>query len=467
MTLQQPATRHHAQRTASAPHILVVDDSQMVRRTLDRQLSAMGARVTLAEDGRAAYTAALSAPFDLVIADVEMPGMDGLSLCRELRENPSTHSVPVVILSTLDSEEDIGRGFEAGASAYVPKSQTHQDLIPRVNEILGRSNLLRDRLFLVVDDSRLIRSTISESLIQAGFRVIEAENGRQALTLLDTHTPDIILSDIHMPVMDGADFCLAVRGMERLSGVPFVTMSTEGDRRVMREMVRRGASACLIKPFHPEQLVILAEKLLCDHVQMLLQEKQLLTAERNALLSSIASLIQALEARDVYTRGHSEAVEELSLMIGRELGLGTMDLDKLSIAAKLHDIGKIGIRDDILLKAGPLTPGEFETIKSHPAIGAGILSPLSRMAELVPAILHHHERYDGSGYPHGLSGQDIPLFARIIAVGDVFHSLTSLRPYRDPMALGEAVAFIRESAGTHLCPDCARAFEASLERRVA
>jgi response regulator RpfG family c-di-GMP phosphodiesterase len=442
-------------------NILVVDDSRTVRSSLQKQLEHMGAVVTLAVNGQEGFAAAVSNSFDLIISDVEMPVMDGFSLCRMLKGHPATRAVPVVILSTLDQEEDIDLGFEAGASAYVVKHRANRELIPRVMEILSRASLLRDRLLMIVDDSRLIRSTISESLLQAGFRVITAENGSQALELLKTHTPDVILSDINMPVMSGAEFCEAVRSMERLSHVPFVAMSSESDRRIMREMVQWGASAYLIKPFHPEQLIILAEKLLSDHVQILLQEKRLLVAERSSLLSSISSLIQALEARDVYTRGHSEAVADIAQGIGRKLGLGPQEIEKLWLAGKLHDIGKIGIRDDILLKPGKLSQDEFETIKTHPRIGAEILSPISSMGELVPSILHHHEKLDGHGYPSGLKGDSIPLFARIIAVGDVFHALTSKRPYRQAITPDEGLAVIAEASGTHLCPVCVRAFMAS------
>lgn len=438
--------------------VLVVDDSRSVRATLQRKLSDMGATVLTAKDGSEGFERAVSLPVDLVIADVEMPGMDGFTLCDRLKRHPSTRAVPVIILSTCDSDISINKGFSVGASAYVVKHRAQSELIPRVMEVLNRSALLRERLLLLVDDSRLVRDTLSETLEQAGFHVMAAENGSQALEILAANTPDIILSDINMPVMDGAEFCEAVRGIERLADVPFVAMSTASDRRVMREMVQHGASAYLIKPFHPEQLVILAERLLSDHVRLILKEKKLLLAERDSLLASISSLIQALEARDNYTRGHSEAVADIAARVGARMGLSPADLERLELAGRLHDIGKIGIRDDILLKPGPLTPDEYEAIKRHTVIGADILSPITSMDRLIPAILHHHEKFDGSGYPDGLAGEDIPLFARIVAVGDVFHALTSRRPYRAPVSPAEALQVIRGVSGSHLCPACVSAF---------
>lgn len=445
-----------------APNILIVDDSKSTRMMLQRQLKAVGATVVMAGDGQEGFEAAKTAAFDLIISDIEMPRLDGFALCRKLKNHPATRAIPIIILSTCDKEEDIGRGFSVGASAYVLKNNARHELIQRVQEILDRATLLRDRLFLIVDDARLIRNTLRESLLQAGFRVVTAVNGQEALELLKTHKPDVILSDINMPVMGGAAFCEAVRAMEHLADVPFVAMSAGSDRRIMREMVHYGASAYLIKPFNVEQLIILAEKLLSDHVQLLLKEKTLLRAERDSLLSGIASLVQALEARDSYTRGHSEAVADISRRIGQGMGLAAQELEKLWLAGKLHDIGKIGIRDDILLKPDKLTSEEYQIIQRHTNIGAEILGPIQGMADLVPAILHHHEKMNGEGYPQGIGGQTIPLFARIIAVADVYHALTSDRPYRDAVSHQEALAIIRQSTGGHLCPECVRGFFASL-----
>ncbi len=261
-----------------------------------------------------------------------------------------------------------------------------------------------------------------------------------------------------MPAMDGLELCKEVRADPGLETIPFIVMSSESDRKVMREMLHLGASAFLIKPFNIEQLVITAEKLLSDHIQLLMKETQLFKAERNHLITSMSSLIQALEARDPYTRGHSESVAELTLATAKALDFEVQGLEKIELAAKLHDIGKIGVRDDVLLKPGRLTDEEFESIKKHPLLGADILMPIPSMADIIPAVLYHHERLDGTGYPYGIKGKDIPLWARVIAVADVHHALTSDRPYRQAMPRNKAFQIIRESTGSHLCPDCVEAF---------
>jgi HD-GYP domain-containing protein (c-di-GMP phosphodiesterase class II) len=171
------------------------------------------------------------------------------------------------------------------------------------------------------------------------------------------------------------------------------------------------------------------------------------------------ALVTALEARDIYTLGHSERVTTYSLLIGSRLGLKGPQLKTLELAASLHDIGKIGIRDDILLKNGKLTEAEFEVIKAHPHMGAKILSTMGSLTYISNIILRHHERFDGHGYPQGICGKDIPLEARIIAVADTFDAVTYSRPYRNiPMERTEAEKLLETLAGNQLCPECVHAF---------
>ncbi len=441
-----------------APKILVVDDSRTIRNVLTRQLGEINATVALAEDGIEGFASAKAQEFDLIVTDIDMPRMNGFDLCEQLKSCAETRAIPVIILSSNEEEAMIERGFAAGVEAYVVKNNTSKDLIPKIKEVLSRSALLRNRLVLVVDDSSFIRKTVSNGLSNAGFKVLTASNGQEALEILSAHRPDLILSDVNMPVMDGVAFCEAVRARPDLANVPFVVMSTETDRRLMREMILRGASSFMVKPFHVEQLVITAEKLLSDHFQLLIQERKRLDYERNMLLASISSLIQALEARDPYTRGHSESVSRLSRAMAKQIRLPEKDIDTITLAAKLHDIGKIGIPDAVLLKPGKLSSEEYLRIKEHPIKGAEILNPIPSLADLIPAVLQHHEKMDGSGYPLGLEGDSIHLWARIIAVADVYDALISTRPYRAAMPQDRVIKIIEDSRGNHLCPECVAAF---------
>lgn len=439
--------------------ILVVDDSNTIRSSLVRLLQReLQAEVTGASDGVEGFEQAWENDFDLIISDIDMPRMNGFDLCRKLKAEKATCGVPVIIMSSNDQESDLELGFEIGAAAYVIKSDASRELVPRIKDILQKISILRDKKVLVVDDSKPLRNSVGAGLEQQGFKVVKASNGQEALEVMESLTPDLILSDIVMPVMNGIDLLKHVRRTPVLRETPFVVMSVASDRRIMRQMMQQGASAFLVKPFNIEQLIITAEKLLSDHFKILLHEKMQLESERQMLMNSIASLAIALEARDPYTRGHSESVATIACEIAVLMGLSEEDRGNIELAARLHDIGKIGIRDSVLLKPGKLTPEERAIIEEHPVKGAEILRPIPSMEPLIPAVLHHHERCDGSGYPHGLKGKDIHLWARIIAVADVFDALTSHRTYRTALDLEKALAIIKDCTGSHLCPDCVEAF---------
>lgn len=441
-----------------SPRILIVEDSAVVRTLLSQRLEKQGMQVTQAENGREGLAAALSNTFDLIISDVDMPVMDGFTLCREIKRNPATRRLPVIILSSHDTEGDIDRGFQVGASAYVSKSSAPKELGSAIKRVLESYQVHRSHLVMVVDDSLTVRGMVRKSLEKAGFRVVTAGNGKEALERIATSRPDLILSDIDMPVMNGIEFCKVVQNIPDYKDIPFVVMSANGDRSIMRRMLSQGAASFLVKPFNLEQLVITVEKLLSHHVLLMLKDKQRLEGEQRLFLAGITSLITALEARDHYTRGHSESVADLVCKMAHHMGMDETDIESLSTAARLHDIGKIGIPDSVLLKPGRLTDEEFSIIKSHPTVGTRILQVIPSMRELLPVILHHHERFDGRGYPDGLRGKEIPLWARMTAVADTYDALTSDRPYRKGMPRDRALNIISEVRGSQLCPDSVDVF---------
>ncbi|MDD5207548.1 MAG: response regulator [Desulfobacterales bacterium] len=436
------------------PKVLVVDDSSIVRRVLSKQLEKFGAEVTDAEDGQEALDRALSSNFDLIISDIEMPNLDGFAFCEKLKGNACTRSIPVILLSTLDSDRHIDRGFKSGADAYVSKSEARDILPETIERLLEKSRFHRNHQVLVVDDSMTIRHLVSEALEGAGFRVVTAANGKEAMSKIREQRPDIILSDIEMDEMNGIDLCRRVQAEPALSSIPFVIMSVNSDRAVMRRLVELGAASYLVKPFNLEQLVITVERLLSDHFLILLKERERLDSERKMMLAGITSLIAALEARDSYTKGHSEAVATLLTEMGSRMNFSQEELESLGIAGRLHDLGKIGVPDSILLKPGPLNEQEYAIIKEHPLIGAAILGPIPSIKPLIPVILHHHERFDGKGYPDGLKGEGIMLWARMAAVADTYHALTSDRPYRRGLSVDDALDVVYDVRGTQLCPDC-------------
>lgn len=439
--------------------LLVVDDQSSVRKFLTSQLADLHPLVTEANNGEEALAVlAAGERFDLILTDIDMPKLDGLQLCARLKSDPATKAIPVIMISTFDSEVDIERGFRSGASAYISKAEVKTRLWQAVNDTLQKSRFRRKCQILLVDDSASIRKLVADSLTQAGFDVAIAENGQVAWEQLRSLTPDLILSDITMPEMDGLTLCALVRKEPRLAAIPFVAMSMHRERSYMKQMVAQGVASYIVKPFNMEELVILLDRILSEQFLLLLKEKEKVTLERDMMLASIASLISVLEARDGYTQGHSEKVAEIVTGMAAASELTGAELETLLIGAKLHDIGKVGVRDEILFKQGKLTAEEYEAIKTHPVVGATILEKIPSLQPIVPVLLHHHERYDGRGYPEGLAGEAIPLLARMVAVADTFDAMVSNRVYREGLQVEAVLAEIKRVSGTQLCPQCVAMF---------
>jgi putative two-component system response regulator len=439
-------------------NILVVDDSPAIRKILVNLLIPLDANVIEAEDGSIGLKNAIQYNPDVIISDIDMPVMDGIQLCRELKNRPETRGIPVIVVSAFDSEEDVNRGFQAGAADYISKGHAKEQLCSKVEEIIKKVSYQRQQVIMVVDDSATIRRVVQNGLAKNGYQTIGAEDGQQALDLLKNIKPDLILSDIDMPVMNGFQFREAVQSDEIFSNIPFVVMSANSDRAYMKRMLQYGASAYMCKPFNIDQLVLMVEKILSDQFLLLLQEKKLLMAERNLMVAGITSLVVALETRDAYTKGHSEAVGQIVSGMLALSGADKIEIENGLLGGRLHDIGKIGISDSILFKKGHLTTDEFNIIKMHPKIGAEILEPIPSLHNILDMVKFHHERMDGTGYPDGLKGSKIPLWARMTAVADTYHALTSDRPYRNAGSKGNALQMIEDEGGSQLCQDCVALF---------
>lgn len=441
-----------------SPRILIVDDSESVRHLIRTLIEPVAATIEEAGDGQDGLNRALNAPFDLVITDIEMPRMSGIDFCQQLKKEPACQAIPVIIVSTFDSDSDIHHGFEVGAEAYISKDKVKKQLLQTVKRVLSKASFYRDRTILVVDDYDSIRNLVKAGLIRAGFQVTTAKDGQTALAEIRRNRPDLIISDIQMPGMGGLELCRRVKSDQHLSSIPFLVMSGNNDRAHMKRMIEQGAVSYIVKPFNLDHLVIQVEKLLSDQYIQLLKDRERLEQERNLLLGGITSLISALEARDAYTRGHSEAVAGILSQMVALTGASAEEIETATIGGRLHDIGKIGVPDGILLKPGQLTAREFGEIKKHPVTGKNIIEPITSLAEIIPIVHFHHERWDGKGYPRGLKGEDIPLWARFTAVADTYHALVSDRPYRKGMPDEKALKIIRQESGAQLCPEAVSLF---------
>jgi response regulator RpfG family c-di-GMP phosphodiesterase len=425
-----------------------------MRSGLKALLKSLNAEIMEASNGLDGLNLVSENHFDLIVTSVDMPKMDGLELCRRVKSTPTTQDIPVIVLSSFDSDADIDNAIQAGASAYIEKREARNRLYDSVQEILSKSPSQPERTIMVVDDSRSISILIQKGLMEAGFRVISAGNGKEALALLSKDRPDLILTDINMPEMDGFAFCEAVHADPDFATIPFVVMSTISDRDQMRRIIKYGATDYMVKPFNVDELVIHIERFLADRFLLLLKDKERLDMEREMLLGSITSLLAVLEARDPRFRDHAEAVAKISAGMAALAGATKKEIEMVTLGARLHDIGKIGLKDEILFKSESLTNQEMGFYKQHPRIGSNILQSIPHLPpEIGSIVLFHHERPDGKGYPKGLKADQIPKWAGITAVANKYQVLTTVRPYGQGMLREKALQCIEDLSGTELCQE--------------
>ncbi|MFN7915177.1 MAG: response regulator [Vicinamibacterales bacterium] len=288
---------------------------------------------------------------------------------------------------------------------------------------------------LVVDDLPANTRVLEALLTREGYRVTCAENGEQALEEVAKDRPDLVLLDILMPKIDGYEVCRRLKNdpATRLIPVVLVTGLTDTDSRIRGLEV--GADDFMSKPFIVPEMRA--------RVASLLRIKRYTDALDSAE-SVILSLAMTIEARDRATEGHCQRLAQYAVALGRRLGLSADDLDTLRIGGYLHDIGKVGIPDRILLKDGRLTADEYAFMKTHTEIGDRLCAELRMLKPVRPIVRHHHEHLDGTGYPDGLRGDAIPLLAQIMGVVDVFDALTTSRPYKATLSVEQACAVLRE-----------------------
>jgi putative two-component system response regulator len=306
---------------------------------------------------------------------------------------------------------------------------------------------------LVVDDGEANRELICLYLSTIECDVVQAANGAAALAIIEASAPDLVLLDVRMPGMDGYEVCRRIKAMPRgkLLPVVMITGLSQTTHRVMA--LEAGADDFMAKPVEGAELIA--------RVRSALRLKELY----NTLDSAehvIFSLATAVEAKDSFTERHTQRVGDSARLLGQKLGLSEPTLDTLYRGGIIHDIGKIGVSDSILHKPGPLDQAEVPQMQAHVAIGESIVRPLRSTSGLLPIIRHHHERFDGMGYPDGLRAREIPRVARIVSVCDAFDALVNDRPYRARRSTEEALAVLHAGAGTQWDPETVELLAAEL-----
>ena len=339
------------------------------------------------------------------------------------------------------------------------------------------SVLRRKRKVLIVDDESTGRTILSKIIQQVEDDIgVEAfDNPQGALNWLDDNHPDLIITDYRMPEMNGIEFIKKIRDRPGMQDIPIVVITVVSERSVRYDALEAGATAFLTRPIDQIECRTSCHNLLKLHEQQsIIQDRadwlarQVEVATQQVVLrekETLLRLAKAGEYRDEETGNHVVRMAKYSRQIAEALGLSEAECDEIEYAAPMHDIGKIGIHDDVLLKPGKLEPQEWLTMQQHTTIGHAILSnSQSRYIQTGSIIaLNHHEKFDGTGYPHGIAGTDIPLVARIVAVADVYDALVSRRPYKEPWSESDAQDYLEKHAGTQFDPICVEAFFERIE----
>ena len=320
-----------------------------------------------------------------------------------------------------------------------------------IETVFGKDTLL------IVEDNDALREGLREMLNLEGFTVLAAANGREALQKMAALTPDLIVSDISMPEMDGMAFFSAVRARPEWVTIPFLFLTARGEKQDILRGKNMGAEDYLIKPLTRDELVTAVRSRLVRSEQLRMAQLQ------RAYEASLTALANAIEVRDRYTRGHVERVTAYALALADKLNWSGKHLEHLRFGAILHDIGKIHISEHILFKVEPMTSAEWEEMRRHPANGAEMIKDIPYLAPAVPIIRSHHERWNGQGYPDGLISESIPAGARIVAVADSFDAMTTNRPYSPARTLENACQEILQCSGSLYDPAVVEAFRSLWE----
>ena len=463
---------------AAKPSVLVVDDSNLLRGILREELEAEGFEVHMAEDGPEALEKAKDLRPDIILLDVGLPGMDGYEVCRRVKSDDATADTPILMITALNELKDKLAGFEAGADDYLTKPFFTKELLARL-----RRNL---RTRESIHASRRLGQSYLEMLFGIGSAIIspfkvddEVEiilrqglvalgAGKGAILLLDREqgtlevrgtmgcerAGDPKVGDRHrisdkLPIVDAAvdEGPVGIRIYEDVARhVVFVPMVAK-ERLVGGIEIHVGERRGRLSV--NEQKVLYA---LASQAAIFLENARLERDVRSMFLNIIVSMAGAVDAKDAYTHGHSLRVARVALVVAQENGLPRAELEPLLLSAILHDVGKIAIPDHILKKPERLDKEEFEIMKGHPIAGAKMLQHIQALENVIPGILHHHEYWNGTGYPHGLAGEAIPLQGRIIHIGDAFDAMTTDRVYRTKIGVAGAIEEIQRHAGRQFDP---------------
>ncbi|MFP4155678.1 MAG: HD domain-containing phosphohydrolase [Halothiobacillaceae bacterium] len=444
--------------------ILVVDDEPANLRLMVDLLRGFGHAVRVAPGGRQALKSVAVRPPQLVLLDIRMPEPDGFEVCRRLKADPATADIPVIFLSASSDQADKFRAFELGAVDYITKPFVVEEVSARVHTHLSLralrleleervANRTRALRTLSAGNQAVVRATAVEPLLEKMCRAIVERGGYQAAAV---HLRDGASTQVGSACSPGSCLPAAPDGvLVAMANAEYCPNMTAGRTEILLVLpLRRGAESFGVMIVHstdrrafeaPEDVELLAE--MAGDLAYGIETLKARDAWARSLAATIEALAATLEVRDPYTAGHQRRTARLAEAIGQKMELPEAQLRGLGIAASIHDIGKVAVPVEILSRPGKLTKAEFEIIKSHPVAGYDILAGIDFPWPVARIVRQHHERLDGSGYPDGLSGEQILLEARILAVADVVEAMASHRPYRPARPLQDAIGELRAHRG--------------------
>lgn len=493
-----------------AMNILVVDDDEAILEVFEDFFETAGTHSVLtARDGREALDIFDKTKVDFCFTDLNMPRMDGIELTAKLHEIDNT--IPVVVMTGYPTTDNAIATLKHGVVDYLLKPFSIADVSVTINRVLEQKAIFVENMILKeevkkaeriarlneelsnkVQDLNIMNMVLQEIdwvnsssylfdlVVKLTAKITNSDevyfqilDGGSALPIpvasyhggstkyrdLDSRIADLLAKRIQdgIPLlMNGnCDSALADDDIGSLIAIP---LKIRDKLFGVLTAISRNGSARLTEK-HVYYLNFLVSR-----ATSVIENIALYENIYDNLFATLYAFVEAIEAKDPYTKQHSSRVTELAVMIGREMGCSDEELDLLRFSGHLHDIGKIGIPDGILLKAGSLNDDEYEAIKKHPVIGANIVGHLGLLTNEQEVILHHHERWDGKGYPGGLKGESIPFLSRIISVADVYDAMASDRAYRKKLAADVVVDAIRKNAGSQFDPLVVEAFLAINER---
>jgi response regulator RpfG family c-di-GMP phosphodiesterase len=470
--------------------ILIVDDESSICELIEAYLKKKGYEVARAGNGSDALAIVKSGSIDLVVTDIKMPGMSGIELLQKIREYSNT--LPVLLATGFPTMETAIEALKAGAYDYIAKPFHFEEIGEKIRRALlqrhlQEENILFSKLISLHEVTKILASTLDITELNKKFldfstRLVRADGG--ALIFTDKNRK------LSLAESKGAEF-----GADFWTAQPFILAARrvlerqeplviESGRELPADGLRplpHGIQAYvafpLKTPSHTIGVLNLVRttggdpfsnldleliNVLASQASISIENVRLYQNIRDNYLKTIRAFALAVEAKDEYTHGHSENVMKFTVMIATHLNLPPHEIEQFKYAGLLHDIGKIGVSERILSKPGKLTPQEFSEIKKHPELGSKIIADVPFLQPLVPLVLSHHEFFGGGGYPHGISGNDIPFGSRILSVADAFEAMTSDRPYRKAMPEEVGLGILETQRGLQFDPDIVDAFKAAV-----